>query len=842
MQTKIFPRINTLSFLTVVIVLVAGTSGIAQDSLSISESPAAKQVRALNNSLLQLHGQMQGASSSDSALLNSQAAPVISQRATALTKLMQQDAHAALQFAFSPELASDLAGMFPQLASQLESHTTVTGTVQHWITDYPRKQGARSVWQMRAGSRTLLLYFAGPEPALSKNNQKLQATGVVVGSNMAVESSVLVEANSVANSNQKVEESRAHSFRAWQFLAIPVLGFAFVFPGFNGMARISRQRLTACLKQFCIFALILALALASTPGVAQNSCSTTGPQNTVVLLLNLPGGSLPISVTVPAMQDVFFASNTPGTSLDGFLREASYGQTSATGGVFGPYNLTGTYSSCSDVGGAMLNDAIASAVASGVNMNSYTRLFLIFPDVFGCGWQGFAAVGSCSLATASGTFNLSASFLAAAYMAPRSSGVQVASHEIGHNFGLLHSGTLTSATATDVIGALTAPGTETDLGDYWSTMGEAVPGLYTAPQKTNTLGWLSPSTNVQTVTASGTYTLQPLEVSPAGEQVLKVQRGSNNPGYYLWVEYRQPIGNYDSTLLNFVYSGALIHYQDPTMDPAHSYLPNFTPSDTTDNNPELKAGQTWSDPYSNLSLTTASATTAGLTVNVNYGAVPCTSSAPTMSVSPLNPSLYPGQTVSYGLTVTNNDSSGCSASTVNLGSTEPSGWSTSFSAPSVTLNPGQSSTVTMYKGAPSGTAAATYAVNVNATTPLAGASQTANATVMIAPPLAASVSVSGSTFSPPGTVTITSSVTNNGSPASGASVNFTLTNPNGSTTTQNATTNSSGAATWNYKLNGKSAPGNYSVIARASLSSGTSRKNAASTQAVTSNTANFIVQ
>ena len=837
MQAKSFPRIYRLSLLTAVIVLVAGVSGIAQNP-SVSESPAAKQMRALNNSLLQLHGRMQGASSSDGTLLNSQAAPVIAQRAAALTKLMQQDAHAALQFAFSPELASELAGMFPQSASQLESRATITGTVQHWIGDYPRQQGARSVWQMSAGSRTVSLYFAGPEPVLPKNNQRLQVTGVVVGSNMAVESSVLVESNSAANRNgpQRIAERYTRS-RAWPFLAISVLGFTFVFP--NGMAR---RRLTAGLKQFRVFALIPALVFASTPGTAQNSCSTTGPQNTAVLLVNLPGGSLPAAITVPAMQDVFFASNTPGVSLDGFLREASYGQTSATGGVFGPYNLTGTYSSCSDVGGSMLNDAIAAAVASGVNMNSYTRLFLIFPDIFGCGWQGFAAVGSCSQASTSGTFNLSASFLSAAYMTPRSSGVQIASHEIGHNFGLLHSGTLTSATPTDVIGPLTSPGTETDLGDYWSTMGEAVLGLYTSPQKTNTLGWLSPSANVQTVTGSGTFTLQPLETSPAGEQVLKVQRGSNNPGYYLWVEYREPLGNYDSTLLNFVYSGALIHYQDPTMDPAHSYLPNFTPSDTTDNNPELKPGQTWTDPYSNLSISTVSATTAGLTVNVNYGAVPCTTSAPTVSVSPLNPSMYPGQTVTYGLTVTDNDSSGCSASTINFGSTEPSGWSTSFSASSVTLNPGQSSSLTMYKGAPSGTAAATYAVNVNATTPSASAAQTANATVITAPPLAATVSVSGSTFTAPGTVTITSTVTSNGSPASGASVSFTLTNPNGGTTTQSATTNSSGVATWNYKLNGKSAPGNYSVMGKASLGSGTTRKNAASTQAVTSNTANFMVQ
>jgi hypothetical protein len=71
-------------------------------------------------------------------------------------------------------------------------------------------------------------------------------------------------------------------------------------------------------------------------------------------------------------------------------------------------------------------------------------------------------------------------------------------------------------------------------------------------------------------------------------------------------------------------------------------------------------------------------------------------------------------------------------------------------------------------------------------------------------------------------------------------VTLTLKAPNGNTSTQTATTGSSGTATWNYKLNAKSPAGTYSVNAQAGLSSGS--KKAASTQSATSNTATFTVQ
>src|SRR5260370_24329775 len=102
---------------------------------------------------------------------------------------MENDPHDALAFGFSPELLADLATKFPQSSSQVESHATVSGPVQHWIADYANR--SRSWWSMNANAGSLYLYFANKEPAKS-GEQVLQATGVVVGNFMAVETSAPV--------------------------------------------------------------------------------------------------------------------------------------------------------------------------------------------------------------------------------------------------------------------------------------------------------------------------------------------------------------------------------------------------------------------------------------------------------------------------------------------------------------------------------------------------------------------------------------------------------------------------------------------------------------------------
>src|SRR5262245_55376290 len=174
-------------------------------------------------------------------------------------------------------------------------------------------------------------------------------------------------------------------------------------------------RLTRNLPIRAILAVVV-IALLLPAALYAAACSTMGAQNTVVLLVTFPGVTLPSTVTPQNLGDGFFGTST-GRSLDGFLQEASYGQAWATGSVVGPYTLTGTYS-CSDVTGAITHDAIAAAVADGVDFNSYTRIFVAFPDIFGCGWAGFAG-GGCTTNTNIGLLNASMSYLVTGYLTSR---------------------------------------------------------------------------------------------------------------------------------------------------------------------------------------------------------------------------------------------------------------------------------------------------------------------------------------------------------------------------------------------------------------------------------------
>src|SRR5438876_1549472 len=164
--------------------------------------------------------------------------------------------------------------------------------------------------------------------------------------------------------------------------------------------------------RICVAASLAVLTATTSPSAT--TCSTIGPQNTAVLLVLLPAQTPP--ATPQFVSDVFFGTST-GRSLDGFWREASYGQTSATGNVYGWYTLSGTYS-CLNLP-QLMDDAIAAASAQGFNVQDYTRIFTVMPNL-GCGWVGFtlmsSSAGGCSTwSTPAGTLTASASFVASAY-------------------------------------------------------------------------------------------------------------------------------------------------------------------------------------------------------------------------------------------------------------------------------------------------------------------------------------------------------------------------------------------------------------------------------------------
>lgn len=111
---------------------------------------------------------------------------------------------------------------------------------------------------------------------------------------------------------------------------------------------------------------------------------------------------------------------------------------------------------------------------------------------------------------------------------------------------------------------------------------------------------------------------------------------------------------------------------------------------------------------------------------VNYIVLPrCVPVAPSVSISPASQSGLAGTTLSYLVTVTNNNSSSCGSSTFSLNQSAPAGWSGTFSQASLALIPGQSWTTTLSVSSPpdatpgaygvSTTVSSTYMSSANAT-------------------------------------------------------------------------------------------------------------------------------
>jgi M6 family metalloprotease-like protein len=552
-------------------------------------------------------------------------------------------------------------------------------------------------------------------------------------------------------------------------------------------------------------------AQASTP------CTPTGTQSIAVILVTFPGVALPIDTA--SLQTVFFGAGN--RSLAGYWQDASYGRATATGAVFGPYTLSQAYT-C-DQYSAMGAEALKLADPD-VNFTQYNRIFYVFPLPSGCSYGGLSTVGCVTQSSADGTFTASNHWIVGNYLNPNDQGVELIAHEGGHGLGLNHA--RSRGFAPIALGALGANGTITEYGDNFDTMGYYNLGHYAAQHKSQ-LGWISPS-NILNVQGSGTYSVAPMGTSTSGPLALQVQRGTGNPDY-LWVEYHQPVGNYENALSSQIYSGATIRYQDSLTGYGYTNLLDFTPTDGSWMDPALAAGQSWTDPYSNVSLTVSAATSSALTVGVNYGTIPCTHGTPTMTATPSNPSVTPGSTVNYSVAITNNDTSTCGSSSFSVSSGSPSGWNTSMSASTVNLAPGQTAAVTVSKTVPTGVAPGTYAVPFGAADSTMSASTNANCSVTApAPPLSATLSLPASTYRAKSTIPLTASVLSGSSAAAGASVTFTISATKGGAS-QTLTTNSSGIATWNYRANSSGA---YSVTAKVTLGS----------QTVTTNTVSFTVQ
>jgi M6 family metalloprotease-like protein len=373
---------------------------------------------------------------------------------------------------------------------------------------------------------------------------------------------------------------------------------------------------------------------------AAPACTTTGDQKTAVLMVNYKSYSITAGYTQEYLQNAFFG---PAPSLNDYWQEASYGVTSASGDVFGPFNLDTDFA-C-DQQEEILQAAIAAADST-VDFTAYSRIFLILPVTVagGCAYDGLAQVGcSQQLSPSKGQFTASVTWLETPTLGPNIYGtlgqfVQTVIHEGGHNFGLRHANSLDFDTLP--VGAVDADGLHTEYGDPFSSMGTN-PGHFAAPHK-SMLGWLTEGSGFLTVQSAGSWTLAPLSQTTSAPQALRVERGTGTD-QWLWIEYRQPIGSYEPTVLDNGgprdFNGVLVHLEDPQQTanwPAYTNLLTFDPVLLPNdfNQAMLKAGTTWTDPYTNLTLTTGTATPAGIPVTVSYDNGCATLGAPSQAFGP----------------------------------------------------------------------------------------------------------------------------------------------------------------------------------------------------------------
>ncbi len=365
----------------------------------------------------------------------------------------------------------------------------------------------------------------------------------------------------------------------------------------------------------------------------------------------------------PAALNTSVFGNLPTKSVKEFYKEASYGQQLLSGvvadnGSGGFLLATVAKPATCDIN-AIAKAAEAAATARGYNVASYTGILYVFNNVSGCGWSGLAYVG-----------------WARAY-SNNTTSLQVIAHEIGHNFGLLHAGSL-RCTGTPI--GCGAAGTVAEYGDPFSTMGNNNAGHFNATQK-DILGWFAPSQVKTHAGGTTTYTLSPIETGGLPAYAVRIPTSNANRTY--WLEYRQPVGTFDTfiTGANYPNNGVQIRIEYPfekTSGSDDTEILDMTPATGSFGDAALLVGAApFVDPSTNLSINVVSATpgaTGQVLVQVSTTAGTPTTTTLTSSQNPSNA----GAGVTFTATVTGTaptgtvnftdggaSIAGCAAATVN---------------------------------------------------------------------------------------------------------------------------------------------------------------------------------
>ena len=379
----------------------------------------------------------------------------------------------------------------------------------------------------------------------------------------------------------------------------------------------------------------------------------SGVQNTIVIIANFTDAS--VASTPSQIQDLMFTDPT-GASIDALFRETSFGNVGFSGKVVGPFVIN--YSTTSTCNLAAWADAAeAAATAAGWDLSQYPRRLYVMPsnEMSVCGADGAAQVGGSP--SRAWVFNYTAK--------------DVFAHELGHNLNMAHAATLANQYG--------------DASDDMSADGYAL-RHFNAPHMEQ-MGW-TPTSNILTVTQSGTYTVATLETNPAqasAAQILKIFKPDTGEYYYL--SYREPLG-LDSGLRSAYWNRINVHKYTGNYDAYNTYLLAL-----------LDDAGVYSDATNGISVTQLSHTSNYATVQIQLpGSSPaptCQAAAPVLAMNPSSQSGSAGSKLSYTISLTNKDNAYCATSTFALAAAMPAGWSGSVSPATLSVAPGATATATL---------------------------------------------------------------------------------------------------------------------------------------------------
>ncbi|HET7778266.1 MAG TPA: Ig-like domain repeat protein, partial [Rudaea sp.] len=386
---------------------------------------------------------------------------------------------------------------------------------------------------------------------------------------------------------------------------------------------------------------ILSAAAASSSADGTVAKAATA-SSVLVIMANFSNTVAPAYASAQAQQ--VMTSNPD--SVANFFRENSYGQqllnvtvTPAWVTMALARPATCTTSDWKAIGSAA--ETASRTLGAAYDPSAYNFVVYLFPAVSACGWTGLAYISSPHKAWINGTSAF---------------GTVAIAHEMGHNFGLLHAGSVRCGTAS--IGGTCSVA---EYGDPFDTMGNQRAMHYNAAQKSK-LGWIPPASVLTHAGGAVTYTLTPLEVAAGAAYAVRIPTASANRTY--WLEFRQPIG-FDSPLSAFPNNGAQIRVASPFETlcagcDAYSddtQLVDATPATQTFNDAALAAGQTFIDATYGVQVSVLAASAGALTLQVATGGAAAKSATSTTLGATPNPS-FAGNSVTFSASVTGNAPSG----------------------------------------------------------------------------------------------------------------------------------------------------------------------------------------